>query len=189
MEAINVVLFSFAASFYGSGYASLPFQDAQSTTDLSFRFRTSRAESLLVLVAGRTDYCLVMLQAGAVKVRLLRQMSLGVLIFSRLPYRVLIFFGNWVSFTFVIVIMAVLSFVIQRIAQKESEQRNKYWGSYDLMHLETTASTASCKGAYYSHFYTYFEGQSHYRALESYLVHYQGFGRQQRQYLFSYLLR
>ena len=45
-------------------------QDAQSTTDLSFRFRTSRAESLLVLIAGRTDYCLVMLQAGAIKVSL-----------------------------------------------------------------------------------------------------------------------
>ena len=58
-----------SASFYGSGHASLPFEDAQSTTDLSFRFRTSRAEALLVLVAGRTDYCLVMLQAGAVKVR------------------------------------------------------------------------------------------------------------------------
>ena len=65
----NIISFlSFSASFYGSGYASLPFEDAQSTTDLSFRFRTSRAESLLVLVAGRTDYCLVMLQAGAVKV-------------------------------------------------------------------------------------------------------------------------
>ena len=61
-------LFSISASFYGSGYASLPFHDAQSTTDLSFRFRTSRAEALLVLVAGRTDYCLVMLQAGIVKV-------------------------------------------------------------------------------------------------------------------------
>ena len=44
-------------------------QDAQSTTDLSFRFRTSRPEALLVLVAGRTDYCLVMLQAGTIKVR------------------------------------------------------------------------------------------------------------------------
>lgn len=57
-----------AASFYGSGHASLSLEDAQSTTDLSFRFRTSRAEALLVLVAGRTDYCLVMLQAGAVKI-------------------------------------------------------------------------------------------------------------------------
>ena len=68
-EIIRISSYFFPASFYGSGYASLPFEDAQSTTDLSFRFRTSRAESLLVLVAGRTDYCLVMLQAGAVKVR------------------------------------------------------------------------------------------------------------------------
>ena len=65
---VRFFLFSISASFYGSGYASLPFHDAQSTTDLSFRFRTSRAEALLVLVAGRTDYCLVMLQAGIVKV-------------------------------------------------------------------------------------------------------------------------
>ena len=64
-----VLILFISASFYGSGHASLPFEDAQSTTDLSFRFRTSRAEALLVLVAGRTDYCLVMLQAGAVKVR------------------------------------------------------------------------------------------------------------------------
>ena len=63
-------LFFISASFYGSGWVSLPMQDAQSTTDLSFRFRTSRAESLLVLIAGRTDYCLVMLQAGAIKVSL-----------------------------------------------------------------------------------------------------------------------
>ena len=62
-------LFSFSASFYGSGSVTLPMQDAQSTTDLSFRFRTSRPEALLVLVAGRTDYCLVMLQAGTIKVR------------------------------------------------------------------------------------------------------------------------
>ena len=57
-----------AASFYGSGSVTLPMQDAQSTTDLSFRFRTARSEALLVLVAGRTDYCLVMLQAGTIKV-------------------------------------------------------------------------------------------------------------------------
>ena len=63
-------LLLFPASFYGSGSVTLPMQDAQSTTDLSFRFRTSRAEALLVLVAGRTDYCLVMLQAGTIKVNL-----------------------------------------------------------------------------------------------------------------------
>ena len=64
---MNVILI-ISASFYGSGSVSLPMQDAQSTTDLTFRFKTSRAESLLVLVAGRTDYCLIMLQAGAIKV-------------------------------------------------------------------------------------------------------------------------
>ena len=63
-------LLLFSASFYGSGSVTLPMQDAQSTTDLSFRFRTSRAEALLVLVPGRTDYCLVMLQAGTIKVNL-----------------------------------------------------------------------------------------------------------------------
>ena len=50
-------------------------QDAQSTTDLSFRFRTARSEALLVLVAGRTDYCLVMLQAGTIKVSKNKQIS------------------------------------------------------------------------------------------------------------------
>ena len=64
-----------AASFYGSGSVTLPMQDAQSTTDLSFRFRTARSEALLVLVAGRTDYCLVMLQAGTIKVSKNKQIS------------------------------------------------------------------------------------------------------------------
>jgi chondroitin sulfate proteoglycan 4 len=65
-----VFSFLFAASFYGSGFANLKLQDARSTTDLSLRFRTSRPEALLVLVAGKTDYCLVMLQAGMIKVSL-----------------------------------------------------------------------------------------------------------------------
>ena len=54
----------FSASFYGSSYLSLPLEDAKSSSDISFRFRTSRPESLLFLVAGRTDYCLIMLQQG-----------------------------------------------------------------------------------------------------------------------------
>ena len=62
-------VFCFSASFYGSGFANLKLQDARSTTDLSLRFRTSRPEALLVLVAGKTDYCLVMLQGGMIKVR------------------------------------------------------------------------------------------------------------------------
>ena len=59
-------------------------QDAQSTTDLSFRFRTSRPEALLVLVAGRTDYCLVMLQAGTIKVRTDDQHTLQLLLINRI---------------------------------------------------------------------------------------------------------
>ncbi|EFX76390.1 hypothetical protein DAPPUDRAFT_249084, partial [Daphnia pulex] len=58
------------ASFYGSSYIALPLQEARSTTDLSFRFRTSRPDALLFLAAGRTDYCLVVLQAAALKVRI-----------------------------------------------------------------------------------------------------------------------
>jgi hypothetical protein len=62
------MLIFFSASFYGSSFVSLPLQDAKSSTDISFKFRTSRPESLLFLVAGKTDYCLIMLQQGIVKV-------------------------------------------------------------------------------------------------------------------------
>ena len=57
-----------AASFYGSSHAALPLADARSTTSISFRLRTSRPEALIVLAAGRMDYCLVMMQGGAIKV-------------------------------------------------------------------------------------------------------------------------
>ena len=59
---------SFLASFYGSSHVELPLLDSSSTTELGFRFRTSRTEALLLLAAGRMDYCLVMLRNGAVKV-------------------------------------------------------------------------------------------------------------------------
>ena len=58
----------FSASFYGSSHAALPLADARSTTSISFRLRTSRPEALIVLAAGRVDYCLVMMQGGAIKV-------------------------------------------------------------------------------------------------------------------------
>jgi chondroitin sulfate proteoglycan 4 len=64
------LFFCSTASFYGSSYIALPLQEARSTTDLSFRFRTSRPDALLFLAAGRTDYCLVVLQAAALKVRI-----------------------------------------------------------------------------------------------------------------------
>ena len=71
LSLFQLILFSFSitASFYGSSHVSLPMQDARATTDISFRFRTARPESLLMLVAGKIDYCLVMMQNGIVKVR------------------------------------------------------------------------------------------------------------------------
>ena len=63
-----MISFPFAASFYGSSHAALPLADARSTTSISFRLRTSRPEALIVLAAGRVDYCLVMMQGGAIKV-------------------------------------------------------------------------------------------------------------------------
>ncbi|KAK6642782.1 hypothetical protein RUM43_004284 [Polyplax serrata] len=57
-------------SFYGSSYIHVPLQDAKSTTDIHFRFKTKRPDSFLVLVAGRTDYCIIRLEFGKLKVRI-----------------------------------------------------------------------------------------------------------------------
>ncbi|XP_068083524.1 chondroitin sulfate proteoglycan 4 [Anabrus simplex] len=59
-----------SASFYGASYISYPLQDAKSTTDLALKFRTRRADAMLFLAAGRTDYCLVRLETGRVKVHI-----------------------------------------------------------------------------------------------------------------------
>ena len=57
-----------SASFYGGSYISMPLQDAKSTTELRLRFRTKRPDALLFLAAGKTDYCLVRLESGRLKV-------------------------------------------------------------------------------------------------------------------------
>ncbi|CAB3369577.1 Hypothetical predicted protein [Cloeon dipterum] len=56
------------ASFFGSSYISVPLQDSRSTTELVLRFRTKRPDALLFLAAGRTDYFLVRLESGRLKV-------------------------------------------------------------------------------------------------------------------------
>ena len=48
----------------------LPLEDASSETDVSIHFRSHRADGLLLLAAGSTDFCSVQLQDGAVRVRL-----------------------------------------------------------------------------------------------------------------------
>ncbi|XP_014206230.1 chondroitin sulfate proteoglycan 4 [Copidosoma floridanum] len=58
------------ASFYGASYIHLSVQEARSATDISFRFRTHLADAMLLLTAGRTDYCLIKLESGGLKVHI-----------------------------------------------------------------------------------------------------------------------
>lgn len=64
-----------AVSFYGASYIHLPVQEAKGTTDISFRFRTRLSDAILLLAAGKTDYCLIKLEAGRLKVCLLQFVS------------------------------------------------------------------------------------------------------------------
>lgn len=47
---------------------SVPLQDAKSTTEVQLRFRTKQSDALLFLAAGRTDYCLIRIESGRLKV-------------------------------------------------------------------------------------------------------------------------
>lgn len=60
----------FSASFYGNSYISIPFKEAKSSTDIHFKFRTHLTNSLILLVAGTTDYCIVELENGKLKVNI-----------------------------------------------------------------------------------------------------------------------
>ncbi|CAG7786715.1 unnamed protein product, partial [Allacma fusca] len=57
-------------SFFGSSHVSVRLQEARSSSDIYFRLRTRRADSMLFLAAGRTDYCLLVLDAGRLKVHI-----------------------------------------------------------------------------------------------------------------------
>ncbi|KAL7287299.1 hypothetical protein TKK_0018425 [Trichogramma kaykai] len=57
-------------SFYGASYIHLPVQEAKSATDIAFRFRTHLKDAMLLLAAGRTDYCLIRLESGRLKVNI-----------------------------------------------------------------------------------------------------------------------
>lgn len=48
----------------------MPLQEAKLSTNLRLRFRTHQENSLLFLAAGRTDYCLIALEGGRVKLNL-----------------------------------------------------------------------------------------------------------------------
>ncbi|KAL2732460.1 chondroitin sulfate proteoglycan 4 [Vespula maculifrons] len=65
----------FLLSFYGASYIHLPVQEAKGATDISFRFRTHLSDAMLLLAAGKTDYCLIKLEAGRLKNSLLLSLS------------------------------------------------------------------------------------------------------------------
>ncbi|CAG9558197.1 unnamed protein product [Danaus chrysippus] len=58
------------ASFYGASYISYPLQEAKGITDISFRFRTHLSDALLLLAAGKTDYCMIRLEGGKLKLHI-----------------------------------------------------------------------------------------------------------------------
>lgn len=64
------VLFWFLASFYGNSFISVPFKEARSSTDIHFKFKTHLLDALILLVAGTTDYCIVELDNGRIKVNI-----------------------------------------------------------------------------------------------------------------------
>ncbi|XP_055346418.1 chondroitin sulfate proteoglycan 4-like [Paramacrobiotus metropolitanus] len=58
-----------SASFYGDSHLWLSLQDASSATDLTVNFRTHQRDAIIFLAAGETDYCLVELRNGRLRVR------------------------------------------------------------------------------------------------------------------------
>lgn len=48
----------------------MPLQEAKLSTNLRLRFRTRQSNGILFLAAGRTDYCLLSIDDGRVKLNL-----------------------------------------------------------------------------------------------------------------------
>ena len=60
----------FSVSFYGESYIQIPIHDAFDKTDLELRFKTTRPYGLIALVAGETDYFLLQLHSGTLRLTL-----------------------------------------------------------------------------------------------------------------------
>ncbi|CAL4067980.1 unnamed protein product [Meganyctiphanes norvegica] len=59
-----------AASFFGASHVSVALQEARSSMEVSLRIKTHRPDALLLLAAGSSDYFLVVLEGGALRVRI-----------------------------------------------------------------------------------------------------------------------
>lgn len=57
-------------SFFGASHISMPLQEAKLSTNVRLRFRTHQEHAMLLLAAGRTDYCLLQLEEGRLRFRL-----------------------------------------------------------------------------------------------------------------------
>ncbi|KAI8507734.1 hypothetical protein Bbelb_139740, partial [Branchiostoma belcheri] len=57
-------------SFYGADHIHVKIDDANSQTDCYLRFRTSQRNGLVLLAEGKTDYLIVELNAGRVRIRI-----------------------------------------------------------------------------------------------------------------------
>ncbi|XP_005179735.2 chondroitin sulfate proteoglycan 4 [Musca domestica] len=57
---------SMKVSFFGDGYISMPLQEAKMSTNIRVKFRTHQENAFLFMAAGRTDYCLMRLEAAAI---------------------------------------------------------------------------------------------------------------------------
>ncbi|NXR61624.1 CSPG4 protein, partial [Rhadina sibilatrix] len=59
-----------SVSFYGDSFVELNMAEASAQTSLQLQFRTSKPQGLLLLAAGKTDYCLMELHSGHVQLRI-----------------------------------------------------------------------------------------------------------------------
>ncbi|NWV70637.1 CSPG4 protein, partial [Malurus elegans] len=59
-----------SVSFYGDSFVELNMAEASTQTSLQLQFRTSTPQGLLLLAAGKTDYCLMELRSGYVQLRI-----------------------------------------------------------------------------------------------------------------------
>lgn len=57
-------------SFFGDSHVAMPLQEAKLSTNIRLHFRTHQENALLFLADGRTDYCLISLDDGLLKLEL-----------------------------------------------------------------------------------------------------------------------
>ncbi|XP_037957979.1 chondroitin sulfate proteoglycan 4 [Teleopsis dalmanni] len=58
--------YTMKVSLFGDGYITMPLQEAKMSTNIRVKFRTQQENAFLFLAAGRTDYCLMSLESGAI---------------------------------------------------------------------------------------------------------------------------